>query len=300
MAQEDIEFASGGERCAAWFFRPEGAPGPFPCVVMATGFSCVRDQGLVAFGERFAASGIATLAFDYRCFGDSGGEPRQLASPRRQRGDVRAALALARSLDSVDTNRIALWGYSFGGAHVQSLALSEPGLSAAICVAPVIDTQRTVLHIGGISHMARLTVAGTRDGIRALRRAEPYLVPAAGPPGSDAVISTPQVLDGFEQVTPPGSTWRNEACARVLLEPPYKLVRKARRIAIPILYCIAEDDDVTPPALGMRVAKRPPRGELRTYPGGHFDPFLGGTFERMAADQVEFLDRCWGAERGGD
>ncbi len=261
---------------------------------MATGLSCVRDQGLAAFGERFAAAGIATIALDYRCFGDSGGEPRQFASSRRQRDDVRAALALARSLDLVDASRIALWGYSFGGAHVQSLALGEPGLSAAICVAPVVDTQRTVLHIGGFSHMARLTLAGTRDGLRALRRAEPYLIPAAGPPGSDAVISTPQALGGFEQVTPPGSSWRNEVCARVLLEPPYRLTRKARRIAIPILYCIAEGDDVTPPSLGMRVAKRPPRGELRTYPGGHFDPFLGETFERVVSDQLEFLGRCWG------
>jgi hypothetical protein len=41
----------------------------------------------------------------------------------------------------------------------------------------------------------------------------------------------------------------------------------------------------------MKAASRPARGELRTYPGGHFDPFLGETFERMAADQVEFLGR---------
>lgn len=259
---------------------------------MATGFSCVRDQGLAAFAERFAAAGIVALAFDYRGFGDSGGEPRQLASPRGQRDDVRAALAFARSLDLVDKSRIALWGYSFGGAHVQSLALSEPGISAAICVAPVVDTQRTVLHIGGFSHLARLTLAGARDGLRALRRRQPYLVPAAGPPRSGAVISTPQVLEGFEKVTAPNSTWRNEACARVILEPPYRLLGKARRITIPILYCITEEDEVTPPTLGMRVAKRPPRGELRTYPGGHFDPFLGETCERMAADQVEFLDRA--------
>jgi hypothetical protein len=60
---------------------------------------------------------------------------------------------------------------------------------------------------------------------------------------------------------------------------------------IPILYCIAEDDDVTPPALGIQAAKRAPFGELRTYPGGHFDPFLGETLKRMAADQIDFLSR---------
>jgi fermentation-respiration switch protein FrsA (DUF1100 family) len=77
---------------------------------MGSGISCVRDQGLDAFGERFAAAGIAALTFDYRHFGDSGGEPRSLMSARRQRDDFRAALAFARSLDWVDSGRVAIWG----------------------------------------------------------------------------------------------------------------------------------------------------------------------------------------------
>jgi hypothetical protein len=41
----------------------------------------------------------------------------------------------------------------------------------------------------------------------------------------------------------------------------------------------------------MQAAKRAPFGELRTYPGGHFDPFLGETLEHMVADQLDFLAR---------
>jgi uncharacterized protein len=92
-------------------------------------------------------------------------------------------------------------------------------------------------------------------------------------------------------VTPPGSTWRNELCARAALAPPYRLARKTRRIRCPILYCIAEDDLINPPALGIRAAEGAPRGELRLYPGGHFAPLLGDTFERVVTDQLEFLDR---------
>ena len=58
---------------------PEGA-GPHPCVVMAHGFSAVREQRLDAYAERFAAAGLAVLVFDYRHFGASQGEPRQLLS----------------------------------------------------------------------------------------------------------------------------------------------------------------------------------------------------------------------------
>jgi pimeloyl-ACP methyl ester carboxylesterase len=266
---------------------------------MASGFSCVRDQGLDAFAERFAAAGFAVLAFDYRGFGDSGGEPRLLVRAGRQRDDWRAALSYARSLERIDHRRLAIWGFSAGGGHVQQLALSEPGIGAAVCVAPLVDGARTLHYIGGSRHVVWLGMAGLRDAWRVLRGAEPYRIPAAGPPGSAAVINSPRGLSGFESITPPGSSWRNEACARTFLAPPYRLARKVRRIRIPILYCITESDDVAPPALGRQAAGRPPQGELRTYPGGHFDPFLGETLERMAGDQIEFLGRRLAAQGAG-
>jgi len=293
VVREEVRFESGGESIAAWLFKPEraAAAAAVPCVVMASGFSCVRDQGLDAFGERFAAAGFAALAFDYRHWGDSGGEPRLLVRAGRQRDDWRAAIAQAGSLDWVDAHRLALWGFSAGGGHVQSLAISESGISAAICVAPLVDGARTLHYIGGLSHVLSLGLAGARDTLRALRGAEPYRIPAGGPPGSGAVINSPGGMPGFEAITPPGSSWRNGACARTFIAPPYRLAHKVRRISIPILYCITEEDDIAPPELGKRAAERVPLGELRTYPGGHFDPFLGETFDRVAADQVEFLDR---------
>lgn len=260
-------------------------------MVMGSGLSCVCDQGLDAYAERFAAAGFAALSFDYRHFGESEGEPRGLLSARRQREDWRAAIAAARGLEGVDPGRIALWGFSLGGGHVQALAASEPGIAAAICVAPVVDGLRSLLHVGGPGHVARLGLAGARDGLRALRGAEPHRVPAAGPPGSPAVLNSPGSAPGFESVTGPGSSWRNELCARAALAPPYRLARRARRIPCPILYCIAEQDDINPPALGRRAARAAPRGELRLYPGGHFAAFGGETLERMSADQAEFLSQ---------
>ena len=130
MEQEEVRFRSGGEQCAAWLFRPAEAERPAPCVVMASGLSCVREQRLDAFAERFARAGYAVLAFDHRHFGGSGGSPRSLMSARRQRDDWRAALGFARSLDGVDRARIALWGFSLGGGNVQALAMGEPGVAA--------------------------------------------------------------------------------------------------------------------------------------------------------------------------
>lgn len=291
MDREEIRFAAGGAECAAWFYPAADAAGPAPCVVMASGLSCVREQRLDAFAERFAAAGFAVLAFDYRHFGASGGEPRSLMSAARQRQDWRAALACARARDEVDEDRVAAWGFSLGGGNVQALAISDGGIAAAICVCPLVDGVRTLLHIGGPAHVARLGAAGLRDGLRALRRAEPFRAPVAGPPGSGAALARPSCLAEFEAVTPPGSTWRNEMCARAALAPPYRLARKARRIECPVLYCIAEDDEINPPALGIEASRNAPAGELRRYPGGHFAPLYGPSFETAVADQLEFLER---------
>lgn len=298
MGWEEVHFASGDGSCAGRLFRPEAGGEELACVVMGSGFSCVRDQGLDAFAERLAEAGFAALAFDYRHWGDSPGEPRSLMDPARQREDWRAALACAGAQDGVDPARIAMWSYSMGTGHIQALAADGVQVGALVCVAPLLSGRRSLLHIGGPGHMARLTAAGVRDMARRLRGAAPYRIPVAGEPGSLTVINSPDAVPGFAAITPSDSTWRNEVCARVAMAPPYSLTRKVSRIPCPTLYLVFEADDVNPPKLGRRAAQRAPRGELREYPGGHFAPFAGATFERVLADQVEFLRRHLGGPAG--
>jgi len=90
MQRSDHTFQSAGVPCAAWLYRPEdSAGGPVPCVILASGFSGTRDQRLDAFAERFAQAGLAALVFDYRHFGDSGGQPRQLLDIGRQLAETK-------------------------------------------------------------------------------------------------------------------------------------------------------------------------------------------------------------------
>ena len=207
---------------------------------MGSGFSCVRDQGLDLFATHLADAGFAALAFDYRHWGESAGEPRSLMDPARQREDWRAAIAHAGALDGVDAAHIAMWSYSLGTGHIQSLAADGAEVAALVCVAPLLSGRRSLLLIGGPGHLAKLTAAGARDALRALRGAGPYRVPAVGPPGSLAVINSPDAVPGFATMTPPDSTWRNEVCARAALAPPYSLARKVRRIPCPSLIAFSK------------------------------------------------------------
>src|SRR5213592_4230533 len=119
----DVAFPSDSDECRAWLFMPD-AERP-PLVILGHGLGATREYGLEPFAQRFADAGIAALAFTYRHFGDSGGQPRQLLDIKRQLGDWAAALAYARSLEGIDADRIALWGTSFGGGHVIEAAARD-------------------------------------------------------------------------------------------------------------------------------------------------------------------------------
>ena len=94
-------------------------------------------------------AGLDVLLFDYRCFGDSTGEPRQLASPPRHRQDYVAAIACARGLDGVDPGRIVLWGTSWSGGHAAQVASRDPRVAAVISQNPDLDGLRTLRMIAG-------------------------------------------------------------------------------------------------------------------------------------------------------
>jgi len=291
MRRHDVRFDSHGTSCAAWLYRPEGTRSRAPCVVLAHGFSGVRDQRLDAFAERFARAGLAALVFDYRHFGGSDGAPRQLVDLARQLEDWRAAVAFARSLEGVDPARIAAWGGSLSGGHVMIVAARDRQLAAAVAQVPFADGLVSLPSLG-LRQTLRLVREGLRDQLRALRGRPPHLIPVVGPAGTLRVLSAPSAATGFRAITPSESAWRNEVAARVALHlATYRPARQAKRIASPMLLCLADHDDLTAPGPALKAAGRAPRAEVRRYPCGHFDLYVGAGFERTVGDQTEFLTR---------
>ena len=286
----DSPFASGGEQCAAWLYRPEGE-GPHPCVVLAHGFSAVREQRLDAYAERFAEAGMAALVFDYRHFGSSSGEPRQLLDIRRQLADWRAAVAHARNLPGVDPRRVALWGSSFSGGHVIEIAARDPSIAAVVSQAPFTSGLSTIA-AGSARQALRLTVAGLRDAAQALLGREPHYLPAVGPPGSVAVMTAADALPGMRAIDPDQSTWVNRVAGRIgLTVGLYRPYAKFARLRQPVLVVVCEQDDTTPPGPAIKAATKSPNAELIRYPIPHFEVYVDPQFQQTVSDQVTFLAR---------
>ena len=291
IVRTDVRFRSGEAECAGVFVRPDTTEDA-PCIVFAHGFGAVKEGGPLRMAERFAAEGFAGLAFDYRYFGESGGEPRQLLSVNRQLEDWRAAIAYARTLEGVDPARIGIWGSSYSGGHVIALAADDHSIGAVISQAPHVDGVKTLMNLGP-AQQAKLTVAGLRDAAAGVLGREPKRIAIVGPPGSTGAMTTPDAEPGYGAMYDEGFEWQNEFTPRVALTMPLNSPgRRAGEIQCPILVQVCSDDAITPPGPAIEAAARAPKSELITYAGvGHFDIYRGETLERAAADQLEFLNR---------
>jgi len=303
----DVSFPSHGETCAGWHLTGEGdafaGDRGRPCVVMAHGFGGTMDAGLLPFAEAFAEAGLDVLLFDYRCFGDSTGEPRQFAWPSRHRDDYKAAVEFARGLDGVDPERIVLWGTSWSGGHIVYVAADDPRIAAVISQTPDLDGVATLRHLGqyaGIRQQLELTLRGARDAVRMLRGQDPLMIPTVGPPGTLAGMSSEEAEPGMQAIA--GPTWRNEVTGRaVFAEWTNRAITKIEKVRCPILVLIADRDSIAPAAAARAAAWRAKgRVEVRDYPCLHFDIYVGEGRERSIADQLHFMRRHLDAVKAGE
>jgi pimeloyl-ACP methyl ester carboxylesterase len=296
VTHSDVSFSSGGVDCAGWLYRPN-REGLCPMVVMAHGFSGTRELRLDANAERFCDAGLGALVFDYRHFGASAGEPRQLLDIRMQQDDYRAAVGYARALDWVDSERVALFGTSFSGGHVLAVAARDQRIAALVSQCPFTDGLASLQKMGP-ANIAKATVAGLRDQLAELVGRPAQYIPVVGPPGSFAVMTTPDSQPGFEALRPPDSRWENRVAARIALRvASYRPGRFAAKVACPALFCVCDGDAVAPAKATLKYARAAPRGEIKRYPVGHFDIYVGETWERVVDDQTEFLSRYLAGNR---
>jgi dipeptidyl aminopeptidase/acylaminoacyl peptidase len=288
----EIAFASEGTTCRGWLYRPEGAStsARVPAVVMAHGFSAVKEMRLDRFAEAFAAAGLASVVFDYRGLGASDGEPRQDLDPHAQLRDYRNAISFARCRAEIDPERIGVWGSSYSGGHALMLGAWDRRLKAVVAQVPLIDAWEWMTRGLGAGARDALVAAQIVERERIFGGGTPAMVPVVAEEG--AALATPDAAAWFQQMAALAPTWRNEVTARSwerILE--YSPLRWIDRIApTPLLVIAAEHDAICPIELAREAFAR--AGEpkrLVVLPVGHFDPYEMPTFPASARAATEWF-----------
>jgi fermentation-respiration switch protein FrsA (DUF1100 family) len=289
--RRDIEFNAEGVTLRGWFYAASNGPGA--TVVMAHGFSAVKEMYLDAFAEVFADAGINALVFDNRNFGASDGEPRQEIDPWAQVRDYRHAITYAATLPEVDADRIGVWGSSYSGGHVLVLGAIDRRIKAVVSQVPLAS---------GSANIGELVRADLRAGFRAMFDADraarfagdaPMMVPVvAEDPMAPSALPT---ADSWAWFTTTGEkrapSWKNEVTLRTVeMLGEYEPVSYIARISpTPLLMLVAREDHLTPAHLALKAYEQAlePKA-LVVLPGGHFDAYVAG-FDQASGPARDFL-----------
>ncbi len=119
-----------GITLAADLYKPKNADGKLPAIAVSGPFGAVKEQSSGLYAQEMAARGFLSLAFDPSFTGESGGEPRRMASPDINTEDFMAAVDYLCCRDDVDPERIGIIGIcGWGGMAINAAAL-DPRVKA--------------------------------------------------------------------------------------------------------------------------------------------------------------------------
>ena len=289
---ENHKFKSKGITCDADLYLPSNIEKP-PVLVMAHGFGSPRVLGLPPYAEVFCKNGFAVFLFDYRCFGESDGKPRNWVSPKRHNQDWANAIAYVRTLGNVDTKRIAIWGTSYSGGHVLVTASKDPNISAVIAQVPFVDAGSSVRRFK-LSFILRAAVHALWDGLKMVFGAKPHNIKMVGYPDEFAALNTPDTYEDTMKLVPPGYELENYCPGRALLTLiSYKPIKKVHKIACPVLIQGSTEDTFIDIKALRKTVKKISNCQYVEYECGHFGTYAGELFDDSTQKQVKFLKECF-------
>jgi fermentation-respiration switch protein FrsA (DUF1100 family) len=296
----DVEFRTGdGVILRGWHYRPESGSGPRPTIVMAHGFSAVKEMYLDRFAEAFTSAGLAALVFDNRNFGASDGAPRFEIDPWQQIADYRDAITYALTRSETDGARIGVWGSSYSGAHVLVLGASDRRIRCVAAQVPLISGHRNARRLIRADVIAAVEGMCADDRLNRYRGEPPAMLPVVSEdPAGPAALPTP---DSWQWFTETGKArapaWRNEVTLRsVELFMAYEPGAYIELISpTPLLLVVALGDHLTvaDEALAAYERARQPK-KLAMLKGGHFDAYVADFGAASSAARDWFLEHLAG------
>jgi fermentation-respiration switch protein FrsA (DUF1100 family) len=293
MTRRDIEFDAEGVTLRGWFYPAQGSTGTAPTVVMAHGYSAVKEMYLDKYADLFAMNGLNVLVFDNRNFGDSDGTPRQEIDPWAQVRDYRHAITYATTLPETDASRIGAWGSSYSGGHVLVVAAIDRRVKAVVAQVPLVSGYANVRALVRSDFIDGFREQFDADRLARFQGKDPAMVPVvAENPLDPAALPTPDSWQWFTETRENRApNWKNEVTLRsVEMLGEYNPVDYIAQISpTPLLMLPARNDVLCPSAFAIDAyekAREPKR--LQILPGGHFDAYVKG-FEASSRPALDWL-----------
>lgn len=188
-----VGFDSDGARLVGEIYLPPGhdaeRTGPLPGAVVTGTWTSVRQQMAQRYARKLAAAGVAALSFDYRTYGESGGEPRQIESPTMKVRDIWNASEFLMGRGEVDPERVggvAICASVMYMAH--AIAQGAPLKAFATSAAWIHDPQTVGLMYGGDEGLKQRIDAGLTAREKYRRTGEVDYVPAESPDDASAAM----------------------------------------------------------------------------------------------------------------
>lgn len=292
--RRDIEFRTeDGVTLRGWFYPAKGVTGPAPAIVMAHGFSAVKEMYLGDFAGFFAEAGIGVLVYDHRNLGDSDGAPRGHIDPRQQIDGYRDAITHVQSMPEVDPARIGIWGSSYSGAHVLVVAAIDRRVKCVVSQVPLVAGLETARRLIRSDHWKALRAGFEADRAARMRGEPGARIPVAAPEGEPAALPTADTYEFFTEFTRSNSTkWENAVTVHsVELFTEYEPGIHIPRISpTPLLMVAALEDHLTPydmTAAAYETALEPKK--FLALPCGHFQAYTGDMFKMSAPVQRDWF-----------
>jgi fermentation-respiration switch protein FrsA (DUF1100 family) len=284
-AMRPFTFKSEGDAVVGNLFLPDTDP-PLGAVIAVGPLTSVKEQASGAYARAMAARGFAALAFDYRCFGESEGLPRQFEDPAANVADIKNAATALLDEPTLAGLPLAGLGVCFGAGPMVCAVAEDDRFAAFAAVAGVFtDRAKTEASMGAAFEAA--IERGRAAEQKLLDSGDAETIPAVARDGGD--VGMP-LREAYEYYGTPRGQVPNYVNAYAVQSLAYSLPFDARSAAdvidVPVLVVHSEAALAPDLARAFFAAVTTPKRELWLKSEGQIDFYDDPALITAAADAV--------------
>lgn len=285
---EKVSFTSGGQTLKGHLYIPAGVSraNPGKAAVVTGAWMTIKEQMPGRYAQELAQRGIVALAFDFRGWGESGGQLRAMEDPKTKTEDIRAAVAFLATRSEVNPQAISGLGICASAGYMAEAAATTPALKSVALVAPWLH-DRTIVNAvyGGEASVQSLIDVARKAQADFKATGKQTLVPAASSTDKSAVMfNVPYYTERDRGLIPQWENQFNVGSWEAWLK--FDAMPAAPKLKAPLLIVHSEAAAIPQGAKQFYASVAAPKQQLWLDNVGQFDFYDRAPAVTRAADAV--------------